>query len=223
MHSSRTVVLFLLTFLVLSMMSAQAAVIYLNSDSTANDPRQYNDQTHDNIAITPNPAWNPNGSDYFWISYTNSGNGPGAVQIPNATSVDAAPTATFYLDFILNSAASSGSVTVWADDTARVYMDDTLLIDANPVPGSACSDGPVSCATNNGAVLDLTHLNLQAGEHQLRIEAYQLSGSVFGVQYAGSITEGGIAETPEPATFAVLGTALIGLGVVLRRRRVSNS
>jgi hypothetical protein len=211
MHSTRAAVLFLLTFLVLAATSTQAAVIYLNSDTTLSDPRQTNNQTHDNVAITPNTAWNPNGAG-IWISFTNSGDGASTI-LPNAGSTNVDPTAIFYLDFVLNTAAQDGTITVWADDTARVYMDSTMLIEANGTQGSACAAGPVGCTTANGAVLDLTPLNLQAGAHQLRIEAYQLGGSVFGVQYAGSIT-----ETPEPATFALLGTALIGLCYALRRR-----
>ena len=41
----------------------------------------------------------------------------------------------------------------------------------------------------DGAVLDLTVLGLQAGDHRMRVEAYQRAGSVFGVQYRGLIQD----------------------------------
>jgi hypothetical protein len=230
MHKTKIAALLLLTFLLLGASSSQAAVIYLDSGTSAN---QYNGVTGANVAITPNQAWNPNGIDaagnpYVWISFENTGDGPGAITLPNVdgtiTGAHAAnPTATFYMDFVLNSAAESGSITVWADDTARVYMDNTMLIDANGTQGSSCAAGPVSCAAANGAVLDLTSLDLQAGSHTLRVEAYQRSGSVFGVQYTGSIVEQTPSETPEPSTFGLLGSAMIGLGCIVRRRWANNS
>ncbi len=190
--------------------SARATMIDLNSNSTAADPRQTNNLTAANVLITPHPAWNPNGAG-LWISYADTGNG-GAVSPPNVldpiTGPDAnAPTAVFYLTFTLPYDYNSGSITVWADDTASVWLDvpsadadaapvhETLLIDADPVQGSACADAPVSCSPGGGAKLSLN--GLTQGVHTIEIDAYQRGGGPFGVQYEGSIDS---EEAPEPAT-----------------------
>jgi hypothetical protein len=200
----------LVLFVVLAC-NARATTIFLNSNSTAADARQFNNLGND-VLITPHSAWNPNGAG-LWISYADTGVG-GSVSPPNASDPitlpnPTAPTATFFLTFSLPYAGNSGTLSVWADDTARVWVDSILLIDANPTQGSACADAPVSCTTANGAVLSLS--GLAQGDHTLRFDVYQRGNGPFGLQY-----EGFIESVPEPAAFMLLGAGLAAL--FLRRR-----
>jgi hypothetical protein len=58
-------------------------------------------------------------------------------------------------------------------------------------------------------------LNLTPGTYTLVIDAYQLvGGSPFGVMYDGVLT-----NTPEPASYILMGLGLAGLGTLIRRRR----
>lgn len=201
---------------VVCLLTAKADVISFSSNSTLADPNQFN-SFGNNVLISPHPAWNPNGMG-LWISYADTGlpgtvspaDVPTPVTGPNANP----PTAIFYHNFFLPYMLNTGSLSVWADDTARVYLDSVLLIDANPVQGAACSNGPVSCTTVNGAHLDIGALNLTGGEHQLRFDVYQRSGGPFGLQYTGSVE-----STPEPASFVLLGAGLVALFIRFRRKQ----
>ena len=195
--------------------TARADTIYLNSNSTAADARQYNNLGAD-VLITPHSAWNPNGTG-LWISYAATGVG-GAVSPPNVANPITMPganppTAAFFLNFFLPYSSNSGRLWVWADDTARVYVDSTMLIDANPVQGSACANAPVSCTTVNGALLPLN--GLTQGAHTLRFDVYQRGAGPFGLQY-----EGYIDSVPEPATLVPLAGGLAALYWRRRRRAV---
>lgn len=209
----------------------QATPIFLNSDATdPANPVQYNDYSviaidntvswvrADNVRITPHPLWNPNGPGDYWISFTNSGYGDqhALPNVPDPITLPAPnpPTAIFYHEYDLTGPAWDGRLSIWADDTARVYIDNTLLTDSNPTQGSACTNAPIGCITANGAHFDLSGAQLAAGHHVLRIEAYQRGGDTFGVQYAGQID-----PVPEPATLAVVGVALVGLGAAFRRKQ----
>ena len=121
---------------------AVADTITLNSDLI----NESNNITGTNVKITwLHPEWEPNGVNYFWISYADTGYPPG--DIPHATwpdnaSIPGDPTAVFLESFVLPYQNNTGSITVWADDTASVWIGSdnswTLLKEANPVQGLYC-------------------------------------------------------------------------------------
>ncbi len=173
-----------------------------------------------NVVIAPENAWQPAIDGAQWVSYTNSG--VGGVIAPDAGTfgaLDPVPTASFFIQFLLPNAINTGGVTVWADDTAAVYLVDNpalpvLLFAANTgATVDHCAPGPISCEPANGGFVNLS--GLSAGTHALRIDAWQLGGQSFGVLYTGSIE-----SVPEPGTLACLSA---GLGCLVFWKRFRKS
>ena len=68
-----------------------------------------------------------------------------------------------------------GSITVWADDTASVYLDGVLLVAANFGQAANCSPGPITC-TGPGYVVDFT---TSPGTHILQFDVHFLHRGVM--------------------------------------------
>lgn len=185
-----------------------------------------NNVTGTNVAVTPAPGWAlpPAGSQ--WISYA-VGTGFGGSAQPGAATpplTGANATAVFYQTFTITDPSDSGTLYVWADDTATVWIDPgtissgdgsggSMLIAADPVEGPGCANAPISCTTGNEGALPVT---LSTGTYTLVIDTYQrVSATPFGVMYSGTLT----STAPEPANYMLLGVGLAGLGVLLRRRK----
>ena len=176
-----------------------------------------------NVVIAPEQAWQPSIGGAQWVSYTNSG--VGGVGVQNAGdfgALDPVPTASFFISFLLPNAGNTGGVTVWADDTAAVYLVDNtasplLLFAANTgATVNHCAPGPISCEPVNGGFVDLS--GLSSGIHTLRIDGWQLGGQSFGVLYTGRID-----SVPEPGTLAFLLAGLASLGFYRRVRNIRRS
>jgi hypothetical protein len=204
---------FLLTSFVLVSSALHAATIQIASDLV----NESNNRTGTNVFITPHPVWAAAPAGAGWISYANTGMGPGAVDAPNSTSE---PRAIFTEQFFLPGTVNTGSLRVWADDTASVQIDGVQIGPAaNFVLDSACAAGSIGCEPLEFADISLD--GLSQGAHVLSFSVYQVGGSVFGLLYSGSalsISPIETTATPEPGTIFLLGGGLIGLAAVLRRR-----
>ena len=219
--------------------AAHASIIYVNSDA---GPDEYNVENGGpqipDVLISVTPAWAPNGMGYEWVSYAQTGCNtfvaltgictPGVANPPastgNITLSDgppSTPTATFFNTFFLPSGYTySGTLSVWADDTARVILGGNLLIDANPVQGGNCAITEIGCLPTTVGVFNIG-ADLTGGENNtLELDAYQfLGGSPFGVMYTATITGTLDSPTPEPASYVLMGLGLVAIGILIPRAR----
>jgi hypothetical protein len=223
----------------LGLPAARASIINVQSNGGLDEFNVENGGLpNPDVAIDVSPSWAPSGLGYEWVSYGATGcntfvaltgmctpgvNNPAGAASPITLPDPSTPTAIFFNQFTLPSGDDfTGSLSIWADDTARVYLNGVLLIDANPDPGSNCAGSPIGCLPNMDYTVDLSTPGLlDSGINTLQIEAYQLSGgSPFGVMYNGSIdAEPSGSPTPEPASCLLLGLGLAAVGFLRQRAK----
>ncbi len=202
--------LFLSAFLIAS--ASADTLIPLASVGTAADSSQYN-SSGATISIEPNSAWAAPLAGSSWVSFESTGNpnAPGFVALANGTVVD------FFDVFTVPGTATGGSISVMADDSAAVYLNGVLLVPEAPSAGNTyrtCSDFGIGCVRPD--VIDLPAADLQSGTNTLEFAVAQRDGSSYGLDYAGYVTDP--LATPEPLSLALVGTGLLAIAFLLRRR-----
>jgi len=182
------------------------------------------------VAITPHPAWqanNPFGSAAVWISYADTGYGGGVLATPNgsATNLDGTQVIMTVTESLAAGAGDSFHLTVWADDTARVFIDGAQLFAAN-FTQNICANGQIGCTPGNGGVID--YVFQTTGQHTLAFDVYQVgsgtntSDNPFGLLFAGELTHPHVPEpapVPEPSTWLLLVSGLAGM--ILWKKRTA--
>ena len=203
-----------LTFILMLAVANIAGAASINSGDGIGET---NNVTGVNVIINPHPAWSPN-ADGKWISYAQTGY-EGSEYPPN-TSFDV-PTASF-LELFNVTHISQGSVTVWADDTADVWLNGTQIASHNPVQDGACAAGPIGCEIGEGLTLNLTPY-LHTGVNSLWFVVYQrgtapggLPGNgepnPFGVKYSGAVSD---VHAPEPGSMILM---IVGIALIAATR-----
>lgn len=142
-----------------------------------------------------------------WVSY-NANTHPGASVVPSNGSLMSI-TESFSL-----ANKSDLRIKALADDTAQVYVNNTLVWDFDTGPNSTCQSGIIGClsqyafdsaVTATAAVLAAANV----GGNTVTIVTKQTQGDAFGTQYA--------IYTPIPGAALLFGSALAGLAWVRRR------
>jgi hypothetical protein len=196
---------FLFAFLLAST-SLRAATIRIAS----NLENEFNNRTATNVFIVPDPEWALAPPGAGWISYADTGDDEDAIS-PPASRLD--PWAIFTQDFYLPGAINTGSIRVWADDTASVLLDgEPVGPAADLVRRHTCSPGPIGCAPNAFAYISVN--GLSQGEHSLTFSVYQTGMGPCGLLYSGGMHSD---AAPEPETFLLLGLGMLALSFLLRR------
>jgi PEP-CTERM motif len=167
------------------------------------------------VAITPDPAWQPNNTGpstgAAWVSFANTGNGGSSPLNVSLPLIHANATESFTVH--VNAGFSSLNLLVWADDTAGVSLNGgtTYLNVPDTVQGAHCAATGVSC-TGPGTPFAIPLGGLAA---DLTFDVFQRAGGPFGLMFAGDLTP---TAVPEPTTMLLVGSALAAAGFASRRR-----
>ena len=185
-----------------------------------------NNITGTNVTMTdPASVWatDPNCPETCaqWISFMDTGV-KGAF-LPNSFST---PVAVFYQTFASanpSNNAFDGSVSVWADDTAAVYLNGVLLAAPSFTLGVNCTIGGIGCLRTASETLTFSGATGPNQVQTLEFDVYQLGGYTTGLMYDGTVNffDPPAAPVPEPDSlilFATAATCAIA-GVKLLNRR----
>jgi hypothetical protein len=192
------------------------SVISLASTSTLIDSGQYN-SSGNTIAIAPNAAWAAALPGSSWVSFASTGDtaAPGFFVVPNGTVV------SFFDVFTLPGIATSGTLTVMADDSAAVLLNGVVLMAEADSAGNTyatCSDFGIGCV--RPTTIDLPASLLQTGSNTLEFQVAQRDGSSLGLDYSGTVTDP--PSVPEPGSEMLVGIGLLIVAIVGRRRAESH-
>jgi len=160
------------------------------------------------VTITPVSAWAGPLAGSSWISCAQTGNN--GIVLPNGSIVTVNQTFTVPTGDI----GTGGTVDVFADDTAAVYLNSTQLIAPDLTPGSTCAPGIIGCTGQNMGVITLP--SGLTGNNTFTVAFYQTNGDGSGADWAGSYN---VDPSPEPGSLVLLGPGIMGLAWFTRRRK----
>ena len=178
----------------------------------------------------------------FWVSFADTGvvGNDGNPQTIFNDPVNEIENGTYTYTFSFTTGDTMAHMGMWvyADDTAEVFISGNGIVDdgsMNPndttndgrvlisLPEATSTDahcgpgavGGIGCQPGEQAFIEMFWLNPNT-TYTIEIETIQLSQRAFGLLFAG-----GLQNVPEPATMAILGLGMLGMGAVRRRRRAA--
>lgn len=169
-----------------------------------------------------------------WISFANTGmkvidqttNPSVAVVAVNSST---SPIARYSFSFTPTSLANLG-LWVYADDTAEFFIKGADIIEGTngfndgladgrqrigPLKNTTqqtCAQGVIGCQPGEQAFIEMFSLSANT-IYTIEIDMFQIGSGPVGILFAG-----GLMNVPEPATLALLGLGLLGIGAMRRRR-----
>jgi hypothetical protein len=187
---------------------ANSATTYDSVDSTVNNG------SNSTFDISAGSTWHASIGNSSYVSYSALTGPTSSLVAPNGNYI-------YKTTFTISptDVDGIGTLTVLADDTVSVFLNNSLILQsAGPMgPGNSyaqCSDTGPNCITP----FTFTFTGLIAGLNELTFDVKQVNAANEGLDFSGSIDSP--ATVPEPVSLALFGTGILGL-VGLSRRYVS--
>ncbi len=212
----------LLGALTLAAVSANATEVTFSSTATTNST---SGATEEYLQSFVDSNYGSTGGSAEWISFDPAGIdscGGSTTQTVNKTQlhfcgIAGGDTATFTQTFtIVGSVIGTYNLAVLADDTTSVTVNSNILEAQGAGFSGVCATTGIGCSQAEEGIITIPNTDLIVGINILTFNVLQgNSGSEFGLEFDLNQTASAV---PEPATFGLVGIALLGVGLLRRFR-----